>query len=92
MPKKNACCGNGAGTLILACSGSSNVGQISNNIMVEMAKKGLGSAYCLTGLGVDLPGFAENSRAAKVYSLTAALLPAEKLRLKSMGLSLRSIM
>jgi len=86
MPKKNACCGDGAGTLILACSGGSNVGQISNNIMVEMAKKGLGSAYCLAGLGADLPGFVENSKAAKVILIDGCPVACGKVTLEKYGI------
>lgn len=63
--EKNACCGGGVKTLILACSGGSNVGQVTNSVMVELDKKGIGSAYCLAGVGADLSGFIESSKAAQ---------------------------
>jgi uncharacterized metal-binding protein len=66
MPEeKDACCCGGIKALILACSGGSNVGQVSNNVMVELDKKGIGSAYCLAGVGADLSGFIESSKAAQ---------------------------
>jgi uncharacterized metal-binding protein len=62
--KENVCCG-GMNTLVLACSGASNVGQVSNSVMVELDKKGIGSGYCLAGLGADLSGFIESTKAAR---------------------------
>ena len=52
-------------TLILGCSGGFNVGQIANNVMIEMDKKGTGNAYCLSGAGADLSGFVESARAGR---------------------------
>jgi uncharacterized metal-binding protein len=62
--KESACCG-GTKTLVLACSGGSNVGQVSNSIMVELDKKGIASGYCLAGLGAELSGFVESAKAAQ---------------------------
>jgi uncharacterized metal-binding protein len=62
--RENACCG-GTKTLVLACSGGSNVGQVSNSIMVELDKKGIASGYCLAGLGAELSGFVESTKAAQ---------------------------
>lgn len=66
MNEKNSCCGDQVKTLIMACSGGSNVGQISNSAMVEMDKQGVGSAYCLAGVGAELSGFLASSKAARV--------------------------
>jgi uncharacterized metal-binding protein len=63
--QKATCCSGEVKTLVLACSGGSNVGQVSNNVMVELDKKGLGSGFCLIGLGADLSGFVESSKAAR---------------------------
>ncbi|HPG29899.1 MAG TPA: putative zinc-binding protein [bacterium] len=65
MSEKNSCCCGGEKTLIMACSGGSNVGQISNNVMIELDKAGKGSAYCLAGLGGDLSGFIQSTKSAK---------------------------
>ena len=61
---KDVCCAGDVKTLILVCSGGSNVGQISNRMMVEMDRKDLGNAYCLAGVGAELSGFVESARAA----------------------------
>lgn len=64
LEEKDICCTANVKTLILGCSGGSNVGQISNRAMIELDKKGLGNAYCLAGIGADLSGFVESARAA----------------------------
>ncbi|HOJ43586.1 MAG TPA: putative zinc-binding protein [Syntrophorhabdaceae bacterium] len=63
---QDTCCsGAGVKTLILACSGGSNVGQISNQIMIELDKDGTGNAYCLSGIGAAMSGFIESAKAAR---------------------------
>lgn len=64
LEEKDLCCNGSAKTLILACSGGSNTGQISNKAMIELEKRGMGNAYCLAGVGADLSGFVESARAA----------------------------
>jgi uncharacterized metal-binding protein len=61
----DTCCGSGVTTLVVACSGGSNAGQVSNNIMIELDRKDLGNAYCLAGIGAALPGFIESAKAAR---------------------------
>ena len=62
LEEKDICCNGSASMLVLACSGSSNVGQIANNIMIEMNKNGIANGYCLAGVGADLSGFIESAR------------------------------
>jgi uncharacterized metal-binding protein len=61
----DSCCGGDAKTLVLACSGGSNVGQIANNVMIELDRKKIGNAGCLAGIGAALSGFVESAKAAK---------------------------
>jgi len=63
--QRGVCCSGDAKTLVLACSGGSNAGQIANNVMIELDKKGVGNAYCLAGIGAALSGFVESAKAAK---------------------------
>lgn len=68
--EKDVCCVSGAPkTLIFACSGASNVGQITNRLMIELEKMGIGNGYCLAGLGADLSGFVESARAVNTILL-----------------------
>jgi uncharacterized metal-binding protein len=60
-----ACCSGQTKTVVVACSGGSNVGQISNQLMIELGKSGFGNAYCLAGIGAALSGFVETAKAAR---------------------------
>lgn len=48
-------------TLIMACCGAANVGQLSNRIAVELVKEGYGSAFCLAGVGAHRRGFVKSA-------------------------------
>jgi len=63
--REDACCTGDVKTLIVACSGGSNVGQVANNAMIELDKAGIGNAYCLAGIGAGLSGFIESAKTAK---------------------------
>jgi uncharacterized metal-binding protein len=56
--------------MILACSGGSNVGQLSNRAAVELTQEGFGKMYCLAGIGGRLKGFV---RSAKDVPVIAAI-------------------
>jgi len=48
--------------LVMGCAGGSNVGQISNSVMVKLkGNKGM-KPYCLAGVGADLSGFILSSK------------------------------
>jgi len=46
--------------MILACSGGSNVGQLTNQAAVELTKEGWGRMFCLAGIGAHLSGFVQS--------------------------------
>jgi uncharacterized metal-binding protein len=48
--------------MILACSGGSNVGQLSNQAAVELTQEGFGKMFCLAGIGGRLSGFVQSAR------------------------------
>ncbi len=60
------CCPTGAGSqgnvMILACSGGSNVGQLSNQAAVELTMEGFGKMFCLAGIGGHLSGFVQSAK------------------------------
>lgn len=58
----NECCTTGGNTMILACSGGSNVGQLSNQAAVELTREGVGKMFCLAGIGGQLSGFVQSAR------------------------------
>ncbi|MCK8603169.1 putative zinc-binding protein [Desulfoferrobacter suflitae] len=48
--------------MILACSGGSNVGQLSNQAGVELTQEGFGKIFCLAGIGGKLQGFIQSAK------------------------------
>jgi uncharacterized metal-binding protein len=63
-------CGPKEGVVLLACSGGSNVGQLSNRAAVELTQEGFGKMSCLAGIGGRLDAFIKS---AKAGSLIAAI-------------------
>ena len=58
---ENGCASNGE-IMILACSGASNVGQLSNRAAVELTQEGFGKMFCLVGIGGGLTGFVQSAK------------------------------
>jgi uncharacterized metal-binding protein len=59
---ENKCCAANTEIMILACSGGSNVGQLSNQAAVELTHEGFGKMYCLAGIGGQLKGFVQSAK------------------------------
>jgi len=56
------CCEAGGNITILACSGGSNVGQLSNQAAIELTQEGFGKMFCLAGIGGHLGGFVQSAK------------------------------
>ena len=56
------CCAPGGNIMILACSGGSNVGRLSNQAAVELTQEGFGKMFCLAGVGGHLGGFVQSAK------------------------------
>lgn len=56
------CCASNNNIMILACSGASNVGQLSNQAAVELTQEGFGKMFCLAGIGGQLSGFVQSAK------------------------------
>jgi uncharacterized metal-binding protein len=50
---------------LLPCSGGSNCGQIANQIAVLLNNLGVGTLYCLAGIGAHIDGMIESARGSK---------------------------
>jgi uncharacterized metal-binding protein len=57
------CCKGGI-TLVYACSGGSNVGQITNEIAKELTTEGVAKMTCGIALGANLSGFIASAQSA----------------------------
>jgi uncharacterized metal-binding protein len=82
----DSCCGGGVKTLVMACSGGSNVGQIANNVMIELDKKGVGNAGCLAGIGGALSGFVESAKAARTIVIDGCPVSCGKKTVEKYGI------
>ena len=56
------CCTPEGNIMILACSGGSNVGQLSNQAAIELTKEGFGKMFCLAGIGGHMGGFVQSAK------------------------------
>lgn len=56
------CCSKEPEVMILACSGGSNVGQLTNQAAVELTRDGFGKMFCLAGIGGGLGGFVKSAK------------------------------
>ncbi len=56
------CCKPDENIMILACSGGSNVGQLSNQAAVELTREGFGKMFCLAGIGGRLSGIVQSAK------------------------------
>jgi uncharacterized metal-binding protein len=64
MKMAENCCTSNGDIMILACSGASNVGQLSNKAAVELTQEGFGRMFCLAGIGGNLSGFVQSAKDA----------------------------
>jgi uncharacterized metal-binding protein len=75
-------------TLIFACSGGSNVGQIANDAGKALDQLGQGRMYCLIGIGADIPSFVEATRkAARVVAIDGCGVACAKATLEKAGIT-----
>jgi uncharacterized metal-binding protein len=51
--------------MILACSGGSNVGQISNEVARKLTVDGKGLMFCLAGIGGDVDPLVERTKSTE---------------------------
>lgn len=84
-PQSCACSPNGP-TLLLACSGGSNVGQITNSAAMELDQCGRGQMYCLIGIAAHLPGLVDTAKnAASVVALDGCPVACARKALEHIG-------
>jgi uncharacterized metal-binding protein len=64
--KQEECLCGGGPILVYACSGGSNVGQISNEVAKLLAISGRARMSCAAGIGGHVGGIVESARAAEM--------------------------
>ncbi len=87
---QDTCCTSDKNCIILACSGSSNVGQLANLAAVELAREGLGNFGCLSGIGAGFSGFVQSAKDAdEVMLIDGCPIGCAKGIFKSQGIPLK---
>jgi len=86
-----SCCGDKKEVMILACSGGSNVGQLTNQAAVELTREGFGKMFCLAGIGGGLKGFIQSAQdTPQVIVLDGCQVGCAKAILDREGIALKS--
>ena len=82
--EKNVC--KGGPTLIFACSGAADVGEISDKAARKLTKEGAGSMFCLAGIGgVVEPIINKTKSASKILAIDGCGLDCVKSSLEQAG-------
>ena len=85
MAQDNCCCG--STNLILACSGASNVGQITNEVAKKLDIEKQGRFFCLAGVGGHISGMvASVDGSDKVLVIDGCPVACAKLTMDEAGL------
>ena len=80
-------CGcSGGSTLIFACSGAADVGQLADLAARRLTAEGAGKMFCLAGIGGQVRGIVETTRAASaVLAIDGCPLDCARLTLEQAG-------
>ena len=85
MSEEKSCCSGGP-TLIFACSGAADVGEISDRAARELSKNGAGAMFCLAGVGGRVePIMKKTGSASKILAIDGCPLNCVKGTLKQAG-------
>jgi len=64
MVEKKKCMCESSNVLVVACSGASNVGQISNLAAMDLSREKIAKYFCLAGVGAHIKGFLKSAKEA----------------------------
>jgi len=82
--KSNVC--SGGPTLIFACSGAADVGEISDRAARKLSKDGIGAMFCLAGVGgIVEPIIKKTNSASKILVIDGCNLDCAKNCLEGAG-------
>ena len=87
MSDAKSCACSGAPTLIFACSGASDVGEIADHAARQLRDQGVGKMYCLAGVGGKVSGIVKTTEAAgKILAIDGCPLDCAKHSLEQAGI------
>jgi len=87
MDEKNPQVCAGGDTLIFACSGAADVGQISDRAARKLTQDGKGKMFCLAGIGGHVPPILDKTKAAsRVLAIDGCSLDCTRKTLEHAGI------
>ena len=85
MSEEQSCCSGGP-TLIFACSGAADVGEVSDRAARKLSKDGIGAMFCLAGVGGRVEPILKKTRSAsKILAIDGCPLNCVKGTLEQAG-------
>ncbi len=85
MSEEKSCCSGGP-TLIFACSGAADVGEVSDQAARKLSKDGIGAMFCLVGVGGRVEPIMKKTRSAsKILAIDGCPLNCVKGTLEQAG-------
>jgi len=88
MAERDECCCAGGTATVLACSGGSNVGQITNEVAKRLDQANVAKFFCLAGVGGHISGMvASVAGSDRVLVLDGCPLGCAKATMEAAGLS-----
>lgn len=88
MSEQTSCACSAAPTLIFACSGAADVGEIADRAARRLARDGAGKMYCLAGVGGRVSGILASTQAAeRILAIDGCPLACAKKSLEHAGIS-----
>jgi uncharacterized metal-binding protein len=85
------CCTENKEIMILACSGSSNLGQLANRAAVELTREGFGKMSCLAAIGAHLDNFVRSAKnASTLVAIDGCPVSCARHALEHAGISLQT--
>jgi uncharacterized metal-binding protein len=85
MCGQSNCCSGGP-TLIFACSGAADVGQIADQAARKLSRDGAGRMFCMTGIGGRVSGIMKTTESAeKILAIDGCQLNCAKNTLEQAG-------
>jgi uncharacterized metal-binding protein len=87
-PSKECLC-QASEIVVFPCSCGSNCGQIANDVAVHLTGEGIGTLFCLAGIGVHVPGMIESAKSAKrIVAIDGCSVECAKKTLEHTGLAI----
>lgn len=84
---KKDCCTTFKERMVVACSGASNLGQITNAVAVRMQQEGSGQMSCLAALGAQVDSYIDSANTSDLIIIDGCPIACGKKVAEKLGVS-----